>query len=198
MRIKDRITELRRVKAADLRPNPKNWRTLPKQQADALQGILSEIGYADALIARELPDGSLMLIDGHLRAETTPDAEVPVLVTDLTEAEADLLLASLDPLAALATTDNEKLDELLADLSPQSEALKEMPAGMKGPELDLDYQPDESETKGLRQLVVALSPEQYEDVVAVLDQLVSEGHGADPTNPNEKGNALHYGLCTRK
>lgn len=103
MQIRDRIKELRRVKAADLRPNPRNWRTHPQEQQDALRGILAEVGFADALLARELPDGSLELVDGHLRAETTPDLEVPVLVLDLNEAEAAKVLATLDPLAAMST-----------------------------------------------------------------------------------------------
>jgi len=68
--IKDRIRELRRVRARDLLPNPKNWRIHPRAQADALRGLLAEVGYADALLVRELPDGQLMLIDGHLRAGT--------------------------------------------------------------------------------------------------------------------------------
>ena len=37
-------------------------------------GLLAEIGYADVLIARDTPDG-LVLIDGHLRAETTPNCK---------------------------------------------------------------------------------------------------------------------------
>ena len=78
MEIRDRVVELRRVRARDLLPNPKNWRRHPKVQADALRGLLDEIGIADALLARELPDGRLQLIDGHLRAETMPDEEVPV------------------------------------------------------------------------------------------------------------------------
>lgn len=78
MKIRDRIRELRRVPASELLPNPKNWRTHPKAQQDALRGVLAEVGMADAVLARELPDGSLMLIDGHLRAETAADAKVPV------------------------------------------------------------------------------------------------------------------------
>src|SRR5215469_10735712 len=111
--IRDRIKDLRRVRARDLIPNPKNWRRHPGAQADALRGLLDEIGYADALIARELPDGKLMLIDGHLRAEITPDVEVPVVIVDLSQEEADKLLATLDPLAAMAESDAERIKELL-------------------------------------------------------------------------------------
>lgn len=124
MKIRDRIRELRRVPAADLRPNPKNWRTHPKAQADALRGVLAEIGMADACLARELPDGSLMLIDGHLRAETAADARVPVLILDVTEAEADKILATLDPLASMADSDAAKLDELLRGVETGNEALQ--------------------------------------------------------------------------
>ena len=112
MQIRDRITELRRVRADQLRPNPRNWRTHPPEQRDAMRGVLSEIGYADALLARPLADGTLELIDGHLRAETTPEAEVPVLVLDLDDQEAAKLLAVLDPLAGLALADAE-FDELM-------------------------------------------------------------------------------------
>ena len=116
MQIRDRIKELRRVPASELIPNPKNWRTHPVEQQDALRGVLAEVGYADALIARETPEG-LMLVDGHLRAETTPDADVPVLVLDINEAESDLMLATLDPLAAMAGRDEERLTELLATVT---------------------------------------------------------------------------------
>jgi hypothetical protein len=102
---RDRIRELRRVPASSLRGHPHNWRTHPESQRRALAGVLAEVGYADALLARELPDGSLELIDGHLRAELTPDGQVPVLVLDVDEREAALLLATLDPLAELAEAD---------------------------------------------------------------------------------------------
>lgn len=130
MKIRDRVQELRRVRAGDLVPNPKNWRTHPKTQADALKGILAEVGYADALLARELPDGTLMLVDGHLRAETTPEQEVPVLVLDINEAEADKLLLSLDPLAALAETNAAALDALLREVDTGSPELQQMYADM--------------------------------------------------------------------
>lgn len=48
---RDRILEFRKVPAQDLLPNPKNWRTHSKRQAEALSGILAEVGIAGAAIA---------------------------------------------------------------------------------------------------------------------------------------------------
>jgi hypothetical protein len=125
MKIRDRITDFRRVPANLLLPNPKNWRVHNNRQRNVLQGILAEIGYADALLVRELPNGTLQLIDGHLRAETTPNQQVPVLVLDLDDAEADKLLATLDPLAALADTNQAMLDGLLAQVETENIAVQE-------------------------------------------------------------------------
>src|SRR5258707_6585130 len=130
--IRDRIVELQRVAARDLVPNPKNWRRHPARQAAALRGVLQEIGYADALLARALPDGRLMLIDGQLRAETTPDQLVPVLVVDVDEAEADKLLATLDPLAAMAETDKLAFKDLASFVQTDSAELRELLDGTAG------------------------------------------------------------------
>jgi hypothetical protein len=124
--VRDRIKELRRVRASDLRPNPRNWRLHPPAQQDALRGVLAEIGYADALLVRELEDGALMLIDGHLRAETTPDAVVPVLVLDVDEAEADKILLTHDPLAGMASVSHEHLNALLAEVHTESAAVRRL------------------------------------------------------------------------
>ena len=125
MHIRDRIKDFRRVSATTLLPHPKNWRVHNDRQRNILRGILAEIGYADALLVRELSDGSLQLLDGHLRAETTPNQQVPVLVLDLNDAEAEKLLATLDPLAALADTNQTMLDDLLANIETENIAVQE-------------------------------------------------------------------------
>ena len=130
MKIRDRVKELRRVRGAELYPNPRNWRTHPRAQHDALRGLLAEVGYAGALLARELPDGSLELIDGHLRAEVTPDALVPVLVLDVTEAEADKILLTHDPLGAMAGSDTVKLDALLRRVNTGCAEVQQMLADL--------------------------------------------------------------------
>jgi ParB-like chromosome segregation protein Spo0J len=125
MKIRDRIKSLRRVRAGDLIPNPRNWRTHPQEQQDALRGVLAEVGYADALLVREAPEG-LVLIDGHLRAGLDPEAKVPVLVLDVTAEEADKIMLTLDPLAAMAEADQQRLEELLREIETGSDAVQSL------------------------------------------------------------------------
>jgi DNA modification methylase len=143
IQIADRIKELRRVRARDLLPNPKNWRRHPKAQIDALRGLLAEVGYADALLVRQLPDGRLMLIDGHLRAETTPDVLVPVLLLDVSEEEADKILLTLDPLAAMAESDAQRIAALLQTVRTESPAVEELLRRTAGDRLWEILHPDE-------------------------------------------------------
>jgi DNA modification methylase len=123
--VRDRIVEFRRVRAGDLVPNPRNWRRHPERQRAALRGLLRDIGYADALIARE-QDGELVLIDGHLRHSLDPDQVVPVLILDLSEKEADTLLATLDPLSAMAIPDPKPLTQLLDRVQTSNRAVAEL------------------------------------------------------------------------
>lgn len=125
LEIRDRVKELRRVKASELRKNPRNWREHPKAQRAAFRGALDELGFATAIIARETPDG-LEIIDGHLRADESGNAKVPVLVLDVTKAEADKLLLTMDPLAGMAGANAETLESLLADCTFESAAVNEM------------------------------------------------------------------------
>ena len=196
MVIRNRIKELRTVKGSELIPNPKNWRTHPVAQQEALRGILAEVGYADAVIARETPDG-LMLVDGHLRAETTPDAEVPVLVLDINEEEADLMLATLDPLAAMAIADEKTFEGLLSSLDVESQAVNKMLSALANNEsinrpdlgfLDTALNADEvgspfpqfeveddavPDVDGLVRLSIPLTPEERAEIMEVVNKVKS-------------------------
>ena len=143
MNVRDRIKELRRVPANELRPNPRNWRKHPEKQLNAIRGVLAEVGFAGAEIARELDDGTLELIDGHARAEVAGSAEVPVLVLDVDEAEANKILATFDPIGAMAESDAVKLDQVLRDVDTGSEAVQEMLAELAtDADLYLDDKPE--------------------------------------------------------
>ena len=57
------------------------------------------------------------LVDGHLRVELAKAAgqsSIPVVYVELSEEEEQVILASLDPIGAMATADRDKLAELLA------------------------------------------------------------------------------------
>lgn len=118
-RFRDRIRELRRVPASSLTENAANWRRHPDEQRGHLTSMLERIGITGALIARE-KNGTLELLDGHLRANIAGTETVPVLIVDLDDAEAALMLASYDPLGELAIMDAEALKKLL-DTAPEED-----------------------------------------------------------------------------
>ena len=115
--IRNRIKGHRRVRAGDLVPHEWNYRLHPDAQREALAALYREVGFARSLLAYELPDGRLKLIDGHLRRDLAPDMEVEVEVLDVTEEEARTLLLSIDPLAALAQAQAQLYDRL-RELAP--------------------------------------------------------------------------------
>jgi len=119
----DRVRELRRVRAGDLLAHPGNWRRHPPAQRAALERILGAVGFAGAALAREDGAGRLVLIDGHLRADMDPEFLVPTLVLDVTEQEAELLLATYDPIGDLAETNAASLAALMASIAAQDEAV---------------------------------------------------------------------------
>jgi hypothetical protein len=71
--IRNRIKGHRRVRARDLVPHELNFREHPELQRGALQALYREVGFARSLLAYELPDGRLKLLDGHLRRELSPE-----------------------------------------------------------------------------------------------------------------------------
>ncbi len=115
--IRNRIKCHRRVRAGDLVPHELNFRLHPEHQKAALQALYAEVGFARSLLAYELPDGRLKLIDGHLRRDLDPDMEVDVEILDVTDKEARALLLSIDPLAALAET-QEQIHRRLLEITP--------------------------------------------------------------------------------
>jgi hypothetical protein len=60
-----------------------------------LDGRASANEKSPSVLAYELPDGRLKLIDGQLRRDLDPDMELDVEVLDVDDAEARKLLLSL-------------------------------------------------------------------------------------------------------
>jgi hypothetical protein len=119
--IRNRIKGHRRVRAGDLVPHEWNYRQHPEPQKDALWALYQEVGFARSLLAYELPDGRLKLIDGHLRRDIAPDMEVEVEILDVNEQEARELLLSIDPLVGLGQM-QEQLYERLRQTTATAQA----------------------------------------------------------------------------
>lgn len=109
----------------ELMPNPFNWRAHPALQRAALAGVLSEVGWVQQVVVNRTTG---RLIDGHLRVDMARGRgePVPYVEVELTEDEEAMVLATLDPLSALATTDQDALDALLGRLGPQQGALADL------------------------------------------------------------------------
>ena len=115
---------------AELAENPLNWRRHPDTQLSALSDVITEVGWAGACLFNERTG---RLIDGHARRKVAIEQgceKVPVLVGDWSEADEAKILATLDPLAAMAEADAAALDALLRDVKTGSQAVADMLTGL--------------------------------------------------------------------
>lgn len=106
--------------------NPKNARRHPQNQQQALADVLNEVGVVQRVIVNQRTG---YVVDGHARialALRQGQPTIPVLYVDLDEREEALVLATLDPISAMATYDAAALDELLRDVNTGSAALQTM------------------------------------------------------------------------
>lgn len=132
MEAKSRIKKLENLRPSQIVTNPKNWRTHPHAQREALGGLISEIGIVNTCIVRPIGDGKYMLIDGHLRADVLSDNDkIPCIILDVNEQEADKILLSLDPLSAMAELSPEKLNALLDSVDISADALKSLAENLR-------------------------------------------------------------------
>jgi len=130
---KNRIVGSRDVPVEELKANPRNWRKHPDTQRAALAAVLGEVGLVQQVVMNQRTGH---LIDGHLRLELalqSGEKVLPVIVVDLDEDEERLVLATLDPLGAMAEADGKALQALLADVSAPDASLEALFNAMSAP-----------------------------------------------------------------
>ena len=124
--LKNESLRLAWMSPEQLAENPANWRTHPEAQKTALDGALREIGWAGACLWNER---TKRLIDGHLRRKVAYEQgteKIPVLIGDWSEADEKKIIATLDPLSAMAEASVPALDALLREVSIESGPLATM------------------------------------------------------------------------
>jgi hypothetical protein len=110
--------------------NPRNWRLHPKGQQDALAGVLSEVGWVQDVIVNRTTGH---VVDGHARvsiAISRRELSVPVVYVELSEEEEAKVLATFDPLGAMAGADREALDTLLQEVKTDDASLRSALQGL--------------------------------------------------------------------
>lgn len=125
--LRDRITDVTPMRLSDIEDNPRNPKSHPAKQGRAIRGLVSQIGWAGVpLVYQSVRTGKLTFVDGHLRKREFPDATVRVALTDLTDAEADALLVTYDPIAQLAETNKDEFARLLAEVRPDNPDMQDL------------------------------------------------------------------------
>lgn len=128
---KNRIVGEGEQPASQFVANPNNWRTHPQHQRDAMRGALNEVGWVQRVIVNRRTG---YLVDGHERvwqALQNGDAAVPYVEVDLSEQEEAYVLATLDPIGAMAQADAAKLDELLREVQSGEAGVQAMLADVR-------------------------------------------------------------------
>jgi hypothetical protein len=105
-----------------LTPNPMNWRRHPEKQKKILDAVLTEVGWAGVALFNETTG---RLIDGHARRDwaISNKQEMPVLVGSWSEADEKKILATMDPISAMAEQAEDLYLQLLADISTENDDL---------------------------------------------------------------------------
>ena len=99
--------------------NPNNWRIHPQSQQSALAGVIDDVGFVRSVTVNRRTGH---VVDGHMRvslAISSGQPTIPVEYVDLSEDEEREVLATLDPIGALAGTDSAALAALVADVETE-------------------------------------------------------------------------------
>lgn len=179
----NRIIEQRQVPLGELRANPANWRRHPARQGDALAQVIDRVGLVQGAVlnlrseAQGWPPGEVpTLVDGHLRLElarANGEHSLPAVVVDLSPDEERLVLATLDPLGALAETDAAALEELVSEVAIDG-VLGELLAGLVGGEVDAGGPPVADGQNHVRVFTFRLDDDRGKDI----DDAFAKARGA--------------------
>lgn len=128
---RNRITRYGSEPPDQLLGHESNWRIHTRGQQDALKGVLETVGLVQNVIISER---SGKCLDGHLRIQmaiSEGQPTVPITYVDVTEQEEKIILATIDPLSAMAVADEDMLRGLIVDIGDlESASVNELLASL--------------------------------------------------------------------
>ncbi len=138
---RNRIVRYGEAAPESLLANEENWRIHPLSQQQGLTAVLEGVGVVQNILVNlrtssEWPEGKRgveTLVDGHARvaiAISANEPSIPITYVDLTPNEEAIVLATLDPIAAMATTDKEMLAQIMQGVHSDDERLQQLIASI--------------------------------------------------------------------
>lgn len=118
---KNKIVGHADIDPTQLLANPHNFRIHPKFQQEALRGVINDVGFIRSVTVSK---NSGYVLDGHLRVLLALRDNIPLIpveYVDLTEAEEAEALLTIDPIAAIAGSDKDKIETLLHQVNTDDE-----------------------------------------------------------------------------
>lgn len=156
---RNRIVGYADVALSELHANPRNWRKHPKRQEETLSDVISTVGVVQNIVVNKHTG---LVVDGHLRlalAAKQKQSVVPVTYIDISDEEEAMIMASFDPIGALAETDATMLNQLLASMPQPSTTLDAMLSSV----LESQHAVLQSVTLPAASLDILKEPIRYED-----------------------------------
>ncbi len=157
------------IEAGSLCENPANWRRHSPEQLQSIKDLLQDpdVGWAGACLYNERTQ---RLIDGHARKTVAdPATPIPVLVGNWSEEAEQKILATLDPVGAMAQGDPTVYAALVESITAESlwvrDLLHNTQAGLDAAAVD-DEEPTEEPSAVLPQM--ECQPFEHHDYIMLI------------------------------
>jgi hypothetical protein len=168
-KFRNRIKGYATKAAGEFNFNPLNYRRHGDAQRSALRTMLGDVGWVQGVIENKRTGN---LIDGHARIEEAlrddPKQKVPYLVVDLSPAEERAVLATLDPIGAMAETDPAVVAQLFQETIAEMPGLEELLTALHGEEDDEKPKSKTVEFKPSFKIVIECTSQRHQKKVSRL------------------------------
>lgn len=168
---RNRIVEYGTLTTEELQANPLNPRIHDDPQRRAIRGALDSIGWVAPIIVNRL---SGLIVDGHMRvAEAAARGPVPVAFVELTDDEEAEVMATFDPIGAMADYNPDTLRELTEGLDLDDDVAASLAGLLPEPFNDSAEAPTTIELKPLQHahVLVSVPLDRWDDVAPILGML---------------------------
>jgi hypothetical protein len=156
------------IEAGSLSENPANWRRHSPEQLQSIKDLLQdpEIGWAGACLYNER---TKRLIDGHARKSVAdPRTPIPVLVGNWSEEAERKILATLDPVGAMAQGDPAAYAALVESITAESLWVRDLLHSTQAGLTALEEEPEDAEEPSAALPQMECQPFEHHDYIMLI------------------------------